>query len=336
VADSLSRSTTRTAKPAKRTKSGKPLGKADAGRTRDVPVVGPREPCPCGSGKRYKLCHGKRSRGATAHGFVARPFEGLTGEGDWIALREIVSAASAPVRLAGPHAGRDVVVATLLPMALPALVRSDGRILVGLQTTTSTGDLSADLGDALSRALDADPGTTVVPASLSTDGPRLQDLLDPAAPFEVTVHETFDFWVGDDKDGDADTRASLEQANAAILPAARLTSVEAAYWCRLGDRDQLRWVVPHDEEALLDGFARLHARGQDDLGPGTRLLGMFRALGRLVPVWDLVTGTGPEEIEEPATHLAERLSAAVATTSALTADERRARAGLANRQVTIR
>ena len=31
--------------------------------------VGPREPCPCGSGKRYKACHGK------AGGvFVARPF----------------------------------------------------------------------------------------------------------------------------------------------------------------------------------------------------------------------------------------------------------------------
>ena len=300
----------------------------------DLPVVGPREPCPCGSGKRYKVCHGKRSRDA-AREYVARPFEGLTGEGDWIALREIVSAATAPVRLAGAHAGRDVLVATLLPMALPALVRSDGRIVLGLQTTTTTGDPSADLGDALSRALGADPGTTVAPAVSGPGGPRLQDLVDPAGPFEVTVHDSFDFWLDNDQ-ADAGVRTSLEQANAAIFPAARLASVEAAFWCRLGDRDQLRWVMPHDEEALLDGLARLHARGEDDLGRGTRLLGTFRALGRLVPVWDLVAGTAAEDVEQPAMQLAERLSAALATTSALSADERRARAGLANRQVTLR
>jgi len=331
VTDSASRSTTRPAKPVKQTKPLRKTGSWPAG---DVPVVGPREPCPCGSGKRYKVCHGKRSRDAT-RGFVPRPFQGLTGEGDWIALREIVSSATAPVRLAGAHAGRDVLVATLLPMGVPALVRSDGRILLGLQTTTSTGDPSADLGGALRRALDADPGTTVAPGLADTGGPRLQDLLDASAPFQVTVHETFDYWL-DDEPADADVRASLEQANAAILPAARLASIEAAYWCRLGDRDQLRWVVPHDEEALLDGLARLHARGEDDLGQGTRLLGMFRALGRLVPVWDLVAGTAPADVEEPAAHLAERLAAAVATTSALSTDERRARAGLANRQVTIR
>jgi preprotein translocase subunit SecA len=25
----------------------------------DVPKVGRNDPCPCGSGKKYKLCHGK-------------------------------------------------------------------------------------------------------------------------------------------------------------------------------------------------------------------------------------------------------------------------------------
>jgi preprotein translocase subunit SecA len=28
---------------------------------RDVPKVGRNEPCPCGSGKKYKVCHGKIS-----------------------------------------------------------------------------------------------------------------------------------------------------------------------------------------------------------------------------------------------------------------------------------
>lgn len=292
-----------------------------------------REPCPCGSGKRYKACHGKRAKGRTTE-YVARPFAGLAGEGDWIALREIVSAATASVRLAGEHAGQPVTIATLLPMALPALVRESGEIMIGLQTPTSTGDPSADIGHALTTALTSDAGP-VAPGPRPDGGPRLQDLVESDVPLDVTVHDDFNFWLDGDDDS-AEVRASMEQANAAVLPAARLGSVDAAYWCRLGDRDQLRWVMPHDEEPLLDGLARLHAAGNDLLGEGTRLLGTFRAHGRLVPVWDLVDGTTAAEVEEPAAALAERLAEAVARTDPLTADQRRARAGLANRQVTIR
>lgn len=301
----------------------------------DVPIVGMREPCPCGSGKRYKACHGKRAK-ARSTAYIRRPFEGLPGETDWIALREIVSAATAPVRLAEKYSERRVVVATLLPMALPAMVRDSGQIMLGLQTPMSTGDPSADLGHALAAALAAEPGTPVVPGPRPDDAPRLQDLLDSNAPFEVQVHENFDFWLDEDSDPSPDVRASLERANAAVLPTARLASVEAAYWCRLGDRDQVRWVMPYDEEPLLDGLARLHVSGADGLGEGTRLLGTFRAHGRLVPVWDLADGTSAEQVEDPAAELAERLAAAVAVGGPLTADERRARSGLANRQVTLR
>lgn len=293
-----------------------------------------REPCPCGSGKRYKACHGKRAKVRTT-AYIAQPFAGLAGEGDWIALREIVSAATAPVRLVGSHADRSLTVATLLPMALPALVRESGEVLVGLQTPTSTGDPSGDIGYAIAVALESEPGP-VQPGPRPDGAPRLQDLVDPQAPLDVTVHEDFNFWLEADAEESPEVRASLEQANAAVLPAARLSSVEAGYWCRLGDRDQLRWVMPYDEEPLLDGLARLHADGSDSLGDGTRLLGTFRAHGRLVPVWDLVDGTTAAEVEEPAAALAERLAAAVDEGSPLTADQRRARAGLANRQVTIR
>ncbi|HEV8612489.1 MAG TPA: SEC-C metal-binding domain-containing protein, partial [Gemmatimonadales bacterium] len=34
------------------------LGKLGSGDGRSVPVVGRNEPCPCGSGKKYKKCHG--------------------------------------------------------------------------------------------------------------------------------------------------------------------------------------------------------------------------------------------------------------------------------------
>ena len=294
-----------------------------------------REPCPCGSGKRYKACHGKRAK-VRSTAYVNRPFEGLPGETDWIALREIVSAATATVRLSGEHADRDVLVATLLPMAMPGLVRDSGQIMLGMQTPTSTGDPSADLGYALSTALAAEPGTAIAPGPRPDDGPRLQDLLDTGAALDVQVQESFDFWLEPESEPSPDVRASMERANAAVLPTARLTSVEAAYWCRLGDRDQVRWVMPYDEEPLLDGLARLHVGGADGLGEGTRLLGTFRAHGRLVPVWDLVEGTTGEQVEEPAATLSERLAESVADNTPLTADQRRARSGLANRQVTLR
>jgi hypothetical protein len=322
--------------PSSVSKSSRPPTKRPGVKPPDnLPVVGPRQPCPCGSGKRYKACHGKHRRGADQR-FVARPFEGLAAEADWIALREIVSSATAPVRLAAPHGDRDVVVATLLPMAVPALVRADGEIMLALQTTTTSGNPSADAARALLSALEAAPGTAVPVGLPRPDSPRLQDLLDPSSSFPVTVHETFDFWLDGTESPDPDLRAAVEQANSGVLPAARLGSVDACYWCRVGDRDQVRWVLPYDEEPLLDALARLHARGEDGLGPQTRLLGTFRALGRLVPVWDLAPGTSVEEVEEPASALVSRLAATLDVTDPLSADERRARSGLANRQVTIR
>lgn len=65
----------------------------------DLVDVGPREPCPCGSGKRFKQCHG-REQAQAADAFVVRPFEGLSAECDLIAFREIVPAGTAEVTLA--------------------------------------------------------------------------------------------------------------------------------------------------------------------------------------------------------------------------------------------
>ena len=100
----------------------KPARRSTGPSLADVPVVTAREPCPCGSGRRYKACHG-RVAGQAAEQFVGRPFEGLPGECDWVALREIVPAATAALRLRGDHAGRQATLATVLPMAWPGLVR---------------------------------------------------------------------------------------------------------------------------------------------------------------------------------------------------------------------
>ncbi len=301
----------------------------------EVPVVGAREPCPCGSGRRYKACHGREAAKAVGQ-FVARPFEGLAGECDWVAMREIVPAATAALTLSGKRADRAVTLATVLPLAWPALVRTDGAVLVGLQVPGGSGDASRDVADALVRALDAEAGTPIVAGALPGPGPRLQDLLDPSAALDVRIHQGFDFWLDDAQERTAEVTESMERANEAVVPTTRLESVEAAYWCDIGGRRHLRWVLPHDEEQLLAALARLAAADQDGMGAGSRYVGSFRADGLMVPVWDLAADTEAAEVEEPAAAFAERLGAAMAETTPLDGAQRRALAELRSRQLTLR
>jgi hypothetical protein len=189
----------------------------------------------------------------------------------------------------------------------------------------------------LQLAIDADESGVVGLTDPPGEGPRLQDLVtDPQdAALKVTVHEGFDFWVSDVEEKD-ELMAAMEQANAAANPTARLTQVEAAYWTDVGTKEHLRWVMPEPEDLLLDALARLHVAGKDVIVEGARLVGMFRAHGLLAPVWDLPVGTGPEALEDPASTFADDLAAALADDSGLDPDQRAARSGLANRQVTIR
>ena len=290
--------------------------------------INPKAPCPCGSGRRYKHCHGSGYAPP-----VTRPFEGLPGEADWVALRELVSAATATLRTTE---GREVTLASVLPGGAPALVRANGEILVGVQMQTSSDDVSRDIGTSVAAALEAPAGAPVEPASLGADGPRLQDILDLTAPFEVTVHDDFGFWL-DGVDAGAAAMAGLEHANESILPTVRLAGLDAAYWVRPGnERAHLRWVRPEPEEPLLDAMARLGAKEQLTLGEGTRYAGAFRAHGLVVPVWDLPADVPAEDWVGPATEFQSRLEEALAVTGELGSDERRSRAGLLSRQITLR
>jgi hypothetical protein len=294
--------------------------------------VGPRQPCPCGSGKRYKACHG--SAGGAATVYVPRPFAGLPSECDIVAMRELVPSATAPLTVTGTD--KPVTLCSLLPMAAPVMVRESGQIWLGLQVQHNFSDPSRDLGAVLTAAFDAEPGVVGLTAPPG-EGPRLQDLVtDPEnTKLAVTVHDGFEFWISD-LDGKEDMAAALDQANAAASPTQRLTQVEAAYWTHVGTKEHLRWVMPEPEDALLDALARLHVSGKDKIVEGARLVGMFRAHGLLAPVWDLPLGTGAGALEDPASTFAEDLAAALADDSDLSGDERAARSGLANRQVTIR
>jgi hypothetical protein len=289
-------------------------------------AVGPREPCPCGSGKRYKACHGS-SGGA----FVPRPFAGLAAECDLVALREFVPSATAPLRVGD----RTVTLGSLLPMAAPAMVRDSGEVWLGLQVRHSFGDPSRDLAAVLEKALAADEPGVIGLVDPPGTGVRLQDLVTDA-PLDITVHQGFEWWLDDVAEQDVASAEALEQANAAVAPSARLTCVEAAYWIDAGPKEHLRWVLPHAEAPLMDALARLHAAGDDVLVDDAKLVGMFRAHGLVVPVWDLPLGTGAADLEDPVAALQERLAAALDAPQDLSPLERSARVELANRQVTLR
>lgn len=273
--------------------------------------------------------------------FVGRPFEGLTGETDWVAIREVVPAATATVTFAEGVVAADgpqtAVMATILPLTWSGLRRTDGAVMVALQSGSTTGDASRDVAQVLLSTAAAQPGTPLPATPLATAAtPRLQGVLDPAAPFEVTVHEGFDFWVPDVGELDEAGKEALEQANATAIPTTKLESAPAAYWCRVGARTYLRWVLPHDEDAATDALARLRAASATSLGEGTRLLGAFRACGLLVPVWDLDPALAGADYEDAVATMAVRLDEALTQRGALSSEERRARAGLLSRQVTLR
>jgi hypothetical protein len=289
-------------------------------------TVGPREPCPCGSGKRYKACHG-----SAGGAFVIRPFEGLAAERDLVALREFVPSATAPLRVGE----RTVTLGSLLPMAAPAMVRDSGEVWLGLQVRHSFGDPSRDLAAVLEKALATDEPGVVGLVDPPGVGVRLQDLV-ADEPLAITVHDGFEWWLDDVADRDAGMAEALEQANGAVSPSAKLSAVDAAYWIDAGPKEHLRWVLAYDEAPLMDGLARLHTAGEDVLVDDSKLVGMFRAHGLVVPVWDLPPGTGPAALEEPVAALQERLTAVLDDPRELTSQERSARIELANRQVTLR
>jgi hypothetical protein len=293
--------------------------------------INPKAPCPCGSGRRYKHCHGSGYAPP-----VTRPFEGLPGEPHWVALRELVPAATAPLKTAG---GRDVTLASVLPGGVPAIVRANEEILLAVQLQTASDDVSRDLGTALAAALAAPAGAPVDPGPIGgagSAGPRLQELLDLGAPLEVTVRQDFGFWL-EGTDAGEEAAAALQSANDAVLPTELLDGLGAAYWVRpSSERAHLRWVRSEDEEPLLDALARLRAAETLTLGEGTRYAGAFRAHGLVVPVWDLPADAPAADWAGPAAQFEERLTAALSSSEPLTHDERRARAGLLSRQITLR
>ncbi|AXH96989.1 DUF5926 family protein [Ornithinimicrobium avium] len=278
--------------------------------------------------------------------YVARPFEGLADETDWVAMREILPAATARVTVEVPDgtevggrpvpAGRrEVTLVSILPAAMPAIHRDTGEVLVALQSRTSSGDASRDVAQALLTAIAAEPGTSinsVRPATAAT--PRLQDLLAEGQRLEVQVEDDFGFWLGEEATDEQ--KAALEQMNDTAVPMQRLEGAPSAYWCLMTGRAYVRWILGEDEDAATRAVARLQAAGEHTLGEGTELLGAFRAAGLLVPVLEVDPGAEPASHSAALAELQGRYEKALASDDPLSTAERRARDGLVSRQVTLR
>jgi hypothetical protein len=268
--------------------------------------------------------------------YSVRPLAGLPGEADWVALREVVSAGTATAKLTAARGGDAVEVVTLLPDVRPAWKRADGTPVIALQTSFYSGDPGLDLGQALELALAAEPGTAVTAITPGEPGPRLQDLLDLTEPFTVTVHSGFEYWSELNPADAAEMESTIAQASKAVEPTALVPGVPSAYWIRLNGRPFLRWSLGVEETVLLDALARLQAKRQAAVVDGGKYAGAFRALGLIIPVWELPAGTGAEDLTEPLEAFRARLNDVIAEPADLTLMERRARAGLVARSVTLR
>ncbi|WP_039794217.1 DUF5926 family protein [Nocardia araoensis] len=294
-------------------------------------------------GNRAQRLAERRAAQEQAAQAAARPFEGLAAECDLVALREFVPSATARLTLSAQVAAeRPVVLATVLPGAVAALVRAGDEPsgYVGAQVQFQGADPAADLAAAILWTQSAEPGDSLTSVESVAGGPRLADVIDPAASLDLTVHQDFDWWVPAGVEPDPQVAATIEQAKQAIMPSARLEldadAIGAAWWVDAGEKAHIRWVRPEDEDALMLALARVHASGGLHLGEGSRFAGSFRTHGVLVPVFDLDRGRHPDEWVKPAAEFGARLSEALAVDAPLTSDERRSRDGLRSRQVTLR
>ena len=266
--------------------------------------------------------------------FVDRPFEGLPFEAELVAMREIIPAATLTVSTTPEYGSREITLVTILPGMGAALRRKSGELLVAVQAVTSSGDASRDIADRLLASLELEPGESISHAELPVPGPRLQDVLDPASAGTLEIRDSYEYWLDEEDAKDPNVQMAIQQTSDQMVPTAQVAGVEGAYWCRM-QREFLRWVRPEPEEKVLDGLARLHFKREltfDD----ARFVGAFRALGLLIPVFELAAGTEADELEGPLAAFDEVLTAAIASDEPLSPEERRTRSGIISRQVTLR
>lgn len=267
-----------------------------------------------------------------------RPFGGLAAEADLVALQEFVPSATATFDVKGTP----VNIVTVLPGAGAALVREEsegGERFVALQVTSHSQNPGRDLAYALNWVVDAKPGETLQSTVADGSQPELTSLLDGSATPTITTYQDFSWWFPEGTPVPPQIQQALRQANDAVLPSEKVGEglPGAIWWVNPGGgKAHIRWVRTEDNEAqMLSALARIAARGELNLGEGTKFAGAFRTHGLVVPVFDLEPSVNAGSYEDALVALNTQIEAEYTNDTALNADERKQLDNIKSRQVTI-
>jgi hypothetical protein len=166
----------------------------------------------------------------------------------------------------------------------------------------------------------------------------LQDILDQTMAFEAEVQPNYEYWLDATVERTEAIDDALEEAAEATTPAAAVDGVPGAFWTEM-NKPFVRWVRADDEDDVVKALARLHAARQSSFsvpGGDARYLGMFRAAGLTVPVWELPEGTTAQQLSEPMQKFAKSFEESLVVSGPLDSAARRARDGILSRQLTLR
>ena len=267
-----------------------------------------------------------------------RPYGGLAAEADLVALQEFVPSAVTTVDVKGTP----VNIVTVLPGAGAALVREEdqgGERFVALQVTSHSQNPGRDLAYALNWVVNAKPGETLQSTVADGSQPELSEFLSDDATLDITTYQDFSWWFPEGASVPPQIQQALRQANDAVLPSEKIGAdlPGAIWWVNPGGgKAHIRWVRTEDNEAqMLSALARIAARGELNLGEGTKFAGAFRTHGLVVPVFDLDPAVAADSYEAALADLDKKITTEYTNDAALSADERKQLDNIKSRQVTI-
>lgn len=271
---------------------------------------------------------------------VLRPFAGLPVERELVAMREILPAATLRATLNKDHGGKEITFVTVLPDVAPAMVRADGEILIALQTRSRTGDNSHDLGVAIVAALDhaarveaGEAQPAIINVDVRLAGPRLEEIVESYDTLEL--RRDLGFWLVPGSAEEAEAKQAIEESATELIPTEAIPGTMHTYWHDM-NKIFVRWIRDEDESQLFSALARIAAKDKLTLGRDSRFIGAFRAAGLSIPVFEFPGEVTAADLTDAVKKLEAELAAALAQTQLLSDDERRIRAGLVSRQVSLR
>lgn len=263
-----------------------------------------------------------------------RPYAGLAIEKELVALQEFVPSATAEVVING----QEITLATVLPGAVAALVREDGKRFVALQVASRSQNPGRDLAFVTQWVLKAQPGEQLPSSAADGSEPTLDSFFGGVKELQVKVENNFDWWLPEDAQVDPYYRQSVQQASDSIMPSVELVgNFDGIAWALdSGNKGYIRWVRDEEEAPLVRALARVAARRELSLGENTKFAGVFRTHGICVPVFDVDREVDPVSYVPALEVVSAKVAAELANEAPLNAEERKQVENIKSRQVTIR